>query len=207
MEIVLATRNIKKAGELRRIMNENVTILTLDDLPSCPEVEEDAGTFEGNAIKKAVTIAKCTQKAVAADDSGLEVYALNNAPGVMSARYAGKNAEDIDNTNKLLCEMQHLTDEQRGARFVCCIALALPSGLSAGLSDGIDEIKVETFFGYAEGFIAKELHGSMGFGYDPVFYPAGHARTFAEMTDEEKDALSHRRAALEGLKGYLRSHF
>ncbi|MCL4490829.1 MAG: RdgB/HAM1 family non-canonical purine NTP pyrophosphatase [Nitrospirae bacterium] len=193
MEIVLATRNLKKVEEINRILGDmEVTLLTLNDFPSCPEVEEDADTFEGNASKKAVEIARCTGKTALADDSGLEVYALDNAPGIRSARYAGDNAKDIDNINKLLSEMDRLPDDRRGCRFVCCIALAFPDG------------EVIKFSGFAEGSISREMHGRMGFGYDPVFYPAGHTRTFAEMSPGEKDALSHRRAALEKLKSCLK---
>ncbi|MFZ5996365.1 MAG: XTP/dITP diphosphatase [Nitrospirota bacterium] len=196
MDIVLATRNRKKAEELSRILGDlDVRILTLDDFPSCPEVIEDRDTFEGNAIKKAAAIAQCTGTMAVADDSGLEVAVLNGAPGVLSARYAGEHADDAANLEKLLGEMRNVPDGQRGARFVCCIALAAPAS-------GEEEVK--TFFGFVEGTIGREPKGQRGFGYDPVFYPEGHARTFAEMGPEEKDALSHRRRALEQLKSYLK---
>ena len=192
MEIVLATRNRKKAAEISRIFKKGgIVFLTLDDFPSCPEVEEDADTFEGNAIKKALMIARCTGKAAIADDSGLEVYALNNEPGVLSARYAGTGADDKANYEKLLSEMRQLPDEKRQGRFVCCIAFAMPDG------------SVRTFTGYSEGVIGRQPAGKSGFGYDPLFYPKGHDRTFAEMTPEEKDMLSHRKRALEQLKTYL----
>lgn len=200
MDIVLATRNKKKVEEMSRILSGiDVNILTMDDFPSCPEVEEDMDTFEGNAVKKALVIAKCTNKIAVADDSGLEVYALNGAPGVMSARYAGENADDVANIEKLLNEMEDIPDEQRGARFVCCIALSFPYKVSGK--------KVVTFFGFAEGRIGREPRGRMGFGYDPVFYPAGYDETFAEMSPEEKDALSHRGKALEGFKEYMKAHY
>ncbi len=200
MDIVLATRNMKKIEEISRILNGlDVTLLTLRDFPSCPEVEEDADTFQGNAVKKALEIAKCTGKPAVADDSGLEVYALDNAPGVLSARYAGENAKDIDNIDKLLKKMDGLPDGKRGARFVCCIALADPG----------DGGRTVTFSGFVEGVIGRELKGRLGFGYDPVFYPAGQGvgsqRTFAEMDPDEKDALSHRKAALEQLKVHLQA--
>src|SRR5208282_5868761 len=125
MEIVLATRNRKKVEEISRIIKDSgIIFLTLDDFPSCPEVEEDAGTFEGNAVKKALTIARCADKAAIADDSGLEVYALDGAPGVLSARYAGPDADDSANNGRLLEAMKHLLDGKREARFVCCIAFA-----------------------------------------------------------------------------------
>ncbi|BCB97262.1 non-canonical purine NTP pyrophosphatase [Dissulfurispira thermophila] len=192
MDIVLATRNKKKVEEIRRILEGmNINILTMDDFPTCPEVEEDADTFEGNAVKKALLVAMCTNKIAVADDSGLEVYALNGDPGVRSARYAGEGADDIANIRKLLEEMKDVPDENRGARFVCCIAVAYPDG------------RTETFFGFAEGRISREPKGRIGFGYDPVFYPVGYNETFAEMPPEEKDALSHRGKAISMLKEYI----
>lgn len=193
MDIVLATRNKKKIEEMKRIIaNLSISTRTLDDFPGCPEVEEEGITFEENAVKKALTVAQSTGKPSIADDSGLEVYALNGAPGTLSARYAGEDANDRRNIEKLLFEMRSIADEKRGARFVCCIALAFPDG------------KVKTFTGYVEGRIGREPRGTYGFGYDPLFYPQGHKRTFAEMADNEKDALSHRGKALNELQKYLR---
>lgn len=193
MDIVLATRNKKKIEEMKRIIADlSISIRTLDDFPGCPEVEEEGITFEENAVKKALTVAQYTGKPSIADDSGLEVYALNGAPGTLSARYAGEDANDRRNIEKLLFEMRSIADEKRGARFVCCIALAFPDG------------KVKTFTGYVEGRIGREPRGTYGFGYDPLFYPQGHKRTFAEMADNEKDALSHRGKALNELQKYLR---
>ena len=196
MNIVLATRNRKKIEEIKKIMSEtfsgtDIKILTPDDFPQCLEVEEDGKTFEANAVKKAVYISKCTGMTAIADDSGLEVYALNGAPGVFSARYAGESANDSANCEKLLYEMRGLPDERRKARFACCIAVA--SG---------DDVK--TFLGYAEGKIGTEPIGDKGFGYDPLFYPEGHSRTFAAMSDDEKNALSHRGKALAELQKYLK---
>jgi XTP/dITP diphosphohydrolase len=193
MEIVLATRNNKKVEEIKRITEGMaVTIFTVDDFPGCPEVEEDGATFEENAVKKAVTVAQFTGKPALADDSGLEVNALNGAPGTHSARYSGHGANDRKNTEKLLSEMLFLVKSDRKARFVCSIALAMP-----------DE-KVLTFNGYSEGSIGTEPKGANGFGYDPVFYPEGADRTFAEMSAEEKDSLSHRGNAIRKLQRYLR---
>jgi len=169
----------------------DITILTMDSFPSCREVEEDADTFEGNAAKKAEAIAQCTGRTAVADDSGLVVDALGGAPGVWSARYAGEGADDASNTEKLLRELRDVPAGKRSARFVCCIALALPGEETA------------LFRGTVEGFIATGPRGKSGFGYDPVFYPAGQDRTFAEMGPEEKDAMSHRREALEKLKAFL----
>ena len=196
MEIVLATRNKKKIEEIRRITADlPITILSLDDYPDCPETIEDRDTFEGNATKKAVEVCRCTGKTALADDSGLEVDALNGAPGVYSARYAGSsNGNDVKNYEKLLSELGNVSDEKRGARFVCCMALAFPDG------------SIKTFLGYAEGCIGREPRGAQGFGYDPVFIPKGYKRTFAEMSGEEKDKLSHRGKALEKLADFLHSH-
>ena len=194
MEIVLATRNKKKIEEIRRILDGlNISLLTLDDFPYCPEVDENADTFEGNAIKKAVEIAQCTGKAAISDDSGIEVYALDGAPGVKSARYAGDQSDDFANNEKLLNELAGIADESRGARFICIIAIALPDG------------KIQTFQGIVEGHVGKKQVGTMGFGYDPLFYPKGLDMTLGQMSPEEKDSLSHRRDALEKLKTYLKS--
>ncbi len=196
MEIVLATRNKKKIEEIRRIIAElPITILSLDNFPDCPETVEDRDTFEGNAVKKAVEVCQCTGKPALADDSGLEVDALNGSPGVYSARYAGGpgGGNDVRNYEKLPAELKDVPDDKRGAQFVCCMALAFPDGT------------VKTFLGYAKGCISHEPKGKTGFGYDPVFLPKSCKRTFAEMTGEEKDKLSHRGKALEKLSEFLHS--
>jgi XTP/dITP diphosphohydrolase len=195
MEIVLATRNKKKIEEIKRItVDLPVTILSLDNFPNCPETVEDRDTFEENAVKKAVEVCQCTGKPALADDSGLEVDALNGAPGVYSARYAdGTSGNDIRNYEKLLAELKDVPDGKRGARFVCCIALSFPDGM------------VKTFFGYAKGRIGREPRGKAGFGYDPVFIPRKQKRTFAEISSEEKDRISHRGKALEKLTEFLHS--
>ncbi len=197
MEIVLATRNKKKIEEIKRITADlPITILSLDNFPNCPETVEDKDTFEGNAVKKAIEVCRYTGKPALADDSGLEVDALNGSPGVYSARYAGGcgSGNDVKNYEKVLSELKSVPVEKRGAQFVCCMALAFPDG------------KIETFFGYAKGRIGSEPKGKSGFGYDPVFIPAGYEKTFAEMTGLEKDNLSHRGKALEKLKQFLHAH-
>jgi XTP/dITP diphosphohydrolase len=192
-EIVLATRNRKKIEEIKRVIgNMPISILTIDDFPGCPEVQEEGVTFEQNAVKKALAVAQYTGKPSLADDSGLEVYALNNAPGVLSSRYAGEGTDDRKNIEKLLHKMRTVINEERNARFVCCLALVFPDG------------KVEIFSGYVEGRIGREPKGPYGFGYDPIFYPKGHDRTFAEMTAKEKDSLSHRGEALVAFQKYLK---
>ena len=193
VEIVLATRNKKKIEEIKRaIGNVPISILTIDDFPGCPEVQEEGVTFQENALKKALTVAQYTGKPSLADDSGLEVYALNNAPGVLSSRYAGEGTDDRKNIEKLLHEMRSVINGERNARFVCCLALVFPDG------------RVEIFSGHVEGRIGREPKGSYGFGYDPIFYPKGYDRTFAEMTAKEKDSLSHRGEALREFQKYLK---
>ncbi len=196
MNIVLATRNRKKVEEIGRIFKGyKVRFLTLDSFPGCPEVEEDGKTFRQNAVKKAVSIARFTGCPAIADDSGLEVKALGGAPGVFSARYAGEGADDRKNLMKLLRELSGKEGKGREARFVCCIVIALPDG------------RYKSFTGYTKGEIGKKPKGFNGFGYDPIFYPMGCDRTFAEMTDAEKDRLSHRGKALKKLYIYLKNLF
>lgn len=197
VEIVLATRNKNKIEEIRRITaGLPISILSLDHFPNCPDVVEDMDTFEGNAIKKAVAVCKYTGKPALADDSGLEVTALNGRPGVYSSRYAGGTGpvSDTKNNEKLLAELAAVPDEKRGAQFVCCIALAFP------------DRSVETFFGTSPGSISTEPKGANGFGYDPIFVPKGHTKTFAEMSGEEKNKLSHRGKALEKLIDFIRGN-
>ena len=194
MEIVLATRNKKKIEEIRRITADlPITILSLDNFPDCPETIEDKSAFEGNAIKKAVEVCVCTGKPALADDSGLEVDALDGAPGIYSARYAGPGANDSKNCEKLLAELKNIPPDKRSAQFVCCMALAFPGGA------------IKTFLGYAKGRIGLEPKGKTGFGYDPVFIPRGFEKTFAEMTGNEKDQLSHRGKAIELTIKFLHS--
>lgn len=209
MNIVIATRNKKKIDEIKRILEKetfknlsrltggkqgtsHLRIFTLNDFPECPEVVEDGMTFEANAIKKALSVASFTGMPALADDSGLEVYALNGKPGVLSSRYACKGVDDRKNLEKLLSEIRSVDDKKRGARFVCFIAVVSPEG------------STNTFSGYVEGRIGKEPKGSSGFGYDPVFYPEGYTKTFSEMNDDEKDAISHRGVAIRKLFQYLR---
>jgi len=194
MTIVLATTNKKKVEEMKRMFaGYNIRFITLDFFPDCPEVVEDGKTFRANALKKALTVSKFTGYPAVADDSGLEVEALGGAPGVFSARYAGDKAKDSDNVKKLLRDMRPLASStDREARFVCCIAFATPEG------------KYKTFTGYVRGIIGQKEKGFNGFGYDPVFYPEGHDRTFAEMTYLEKDRLSHRGRAMRKFYRYLK---
>lgn len=192
MKIVIASRNKKKIEELKRILEGlNIKLLSIDDFPHLEEVVEDGRTFEENALKKAKYVCDETGLPALADDSGLEVEALEGKPGVRSARYAGENATDEDNIKKLLMEMERISNDNRRARFVCCIALVLPKG---------DE---KIFWGYVNGMITTQPRGNLGFGYDPIFIPEGYTLTFAEMLPEEKDKISHRKKALDKLKAYL----
>jgi XTP/dITP diphosphohydrolase len=221
MTLLIATRNAHKVGEIRAMLGEGFRYLTLDDVPDAPRVIEDAATFVGNAAKKATELAAhllshhpslITDGAVLADDSGLEVDALGGAPGVHSARYAALdlavgrapagNSPDADNNAKLLRRLANVPAEQRTARFRCVIALARVR------MKVTDKVKfggwnLETFEGACEGRIEFAPRGQGGFGYDPLFVPAGFDRSFAELTEEEKNRLSHRAAALAKLKAWL----
>ena len=184
MKLVIATRNAHKLEEIGAMFDfEGLEVLSAFDFPDVPDVVEDRDTLEGNAVKKAVEIAKATGCWALADDSGLEVTALNGAPGVYSARYAGEHCSYADNNEKLLCEM--LEKKNRSARFSTVIALANPSG------------KVQTVRGDCLGKIITELRGSHGFGYDPLFVPDGQIETFAELPSEVKNRISHRAIALK----------
>jgi XTP/dITP diphosphohydrolase len=182
-KLIIATGNLHKLKEIREIFSmPRLELVGLEGVPGAPEVEEDRDTFEGNAIKKAATLAAFSGVWTMADDSGLEVDALGGAPGVYSARYAGEPADYTANNVKLLRELSGVTN--RSARFRCVIALCTPAG------------EVRTVEGRCEGCIATAECGAGGFGYDPLFIPAGHDTTFAEMTAEAKNAISHRGRAL-----------
>lgn len=185
-KLLLATRNQKKKQELQQILNDlDVQIITLDELPALPEVVEDGATFAQNAIKKAVQTAAASGLPCLADDSGLVVDALKGQPGIYSARFAGEAADDLQNNRKLLKLMADVEAEKRTTRFVCVIALSDVTG------------KVKTAEGSCEGKIAFEPSGSGGFGYDPLFIPDGFNCTFAELSAEQKNLISHRGKALE----------
>ena len=193
MDLVLATTNQNKIAEICQILDgQNLNIISMNDIPSLPEVEEDGLTFEENARKKALTIAKLTGRLTLADDSGLVVDALNGRPGVLSARYSGDDATPAKNNEKLLHELEDVPVKKRTARFVCVIAIARPSG------------KVFVAEGECEGLIARELRGEQGFGYDPLFIVPDREKTFAELGAAEKNKISHRAIALENAAQILR---
>ncbi|MDI6785413.1 MAG: XTP/dITP diphosphatase [bacterium] len=186
-EIVLASTNQGKLKELRKLLSDiEIKVLSLNDFPEAPEVIEDGITFEENALKKAMQIAKYTKKLAIADDSGLEVLALGGAPGVESSRFAKNDKERVD---KLLKVMEN--KRNREAKFICAIAIANPG----------NEVKVVR--GEVEGVITEAPKGNCGFGYDPVFVAEGYTKTFAEISMEEKNKISHRAKALIKAKKVL----
>ncbi len=192
MKLILATGNRSKVKEIVEILAPaGLEILSLDAYPSIVLPPETGSTFKENALAKARFVASATGMAALADDSGLEVDALSGAPGVLSARYAGEDATDEENWAKLLKELKGVA--AREARFRCVMALVVPGERSSERS----------FEGTLEGSISTAPAGLGGFGYDPVFRVAGMDRTAAELTREEKNAISHRADALAGLKKWL----
>lgn len=194
-EIVLATRNPDKGRELGALLGGlGIRIRTLADFPSAPEVEEDGATCEANAIKKAREIAQATGVPAVADDTGLEVDALEGHPGVYAARYAGERATYEDNCRKLICELAGVPGPRRKARFLTVAAIAFPSG------------DVHVTQGSLEGLITEQPLGDRGFGYDPVFLVPEFNRTLAQLTAEEKNRMSHRAKAFTHMRVWLEEH-
>ena len=202
--IVIASSNTHKAEEIQALLGDDFECRTLKDYPDAPEVEEDAATFAGNAVKKALSLVDWLKHNedfaegwVLADDSGLEVDALDGAPGVRSARYASDttegNSPDEANNAKLLTALDGKPEHQRTARFRCVLALARAGAYG----------QPELFEGTCEGHIAEAPTGSEGFGYDPLFVPENFVDTFGTLGAEIKGMLSHRAAALRKLKAWL----
>jgi XTP/dITP diphosphohydrolase len=190
---LLATRNAKKLAELRRILSgADVDIVGLDDVPSYVEVPETGLTFADNALLKAREGVRHTGLPTIADDSGIAVDALNGMPGVFSARWAGRHGDDRANLELLLAQVGDVPDEQRGAAFVCAAALVRPDG------------EETVTHGEQRGRLVRAPRGDGGFGYDPIFVADGQARTNAELTPAEKDAISHRGKAFRALADLLR---
>lgn len=187
-QIVFATNNKHKLEEVRAIVGKNFEILSLSDIGCHEDIPETGNTFEDNALMKARYIKEKYGYDCFADDSGLEVTALNNAPGVFSARYAGEPSDSLRNIEKLMSNMEGKTE--RSARFRTSIAL---------LYNGEEHL----FKGVIEGKIIDTLRGDKGFGYDPVFVPDGYDITFAEMSSEEKNSISHRALATKELVDFL----
>jgi XTP/dITP diphosphohydrolase len=191
--VVLASRNEAKIRELARILaGSQVELVGLDKFPDAPDVPETGATFEENALLKARAIAEFTGLPAVADDSGLCVDALNGMPGVLSARWSGRHGDDQANLDLVLAQVSDIPDGRRGAHFACAAALAAPSGVECVVTGRVD------------GRLIRERRGSGGFGYDPIFLPDGFDMTTAEMTAEEKDAISHRGRAFRALAPFIR---
>lgn len=222
MRILLASRNQHKASEIQALLPASCQLVTLKGFPDAPVAIEDAETFAGNAAKKALELARWLASratdestppggnepwSVLADDSGLEVDALQGAPGVKSARFAAldsgatANSSDAENNAKLLRLLEHVPPDRRTARFRCVLALVLcPPKLA---SSDLAKMAVELFEGKCEGRIGFVPQGQHGFGYDPLFIPEGFQETFAELGEDAKNRISHRAQALRELSGWL----
>ena len=190
MNLVFATNNPHKLAEVRALLPQ-YTILSLQDIGCYEDIPETQETIKGNAIQKAEYVTQKYGYYCFADDTGLEVNALNGAPGVYSARYAGPECNSKDNVNKLLKALKDTSN--RAAQFKTVVALTT-------------QTHTETFEGICKGYILTENYGDKGFGYDPVFKPEGYEKTFAQMTQEEKSAISHRGKAIRQLIDYLKSN-
>ena len=190
--IVLASHNRNKAQEIQMLLGNQFHVI-LQQAFDIPPIEETGSTFEENALLKAKTVYDIIGLPVIGDDSGLEVVALNNQPGVYSSRFAGDNASDDDNIDKLLRKMHNIPTEKRTARFRCVVAF---------LGTSSDDQPV-FFEGEWAGYIAKERRGKNGFGYDPVFVDLQSNLTAAELEPEQKNKISHRGKAMQSLKSYL----
>lgn len=194
-KLLVATGNKGKLVEIRQILKDT-EVLGLKDVNIDVDVEETGTTFAENAYIKAYEISKLSGLPVLADDSGLLVDALDGAPGVYSARFAGEDANDDDNVNKLLGLLSNIPENERHARFACAMCLIFPDGR-----------KIEAFGVSCEGYIINEKRGENGFGYDPVFYSPDYNKTFSQMSMEEKNKVSHRKAALIELSKKLDREF
>ena len=191
-ELVLATRNPHKQQELQNLLGDlAIKILDLGDFEGAPDIEEDGNTCHDNAMKKARGIARFTGHWALADDTGLEVEALDGRPGVYAARYAGEDASYEDNCRKLLEEMKEVPADQRVAHFITVMALSDPSG------------NVEVVEGTLSGRITQQFQGTEGFGYDPVFFVPELGQTLAELPFEKKNEVSHRARACQKIKEVL----
>ena len=192
--LVLGTQNRKKHDEIVEIIGDlGLELADLTQWPDVPEVVEDGRTFEENARKKAAELARAVGQWVLGEDSGLVVPGLNGRPGVLSARYTGQQGDDAANNARLLAELAPLPDDRRAGYYVCVVALADPKGQVQAVAEG-----------QCHGVIAKELRGSNGFGYDPLFLIPEYHRTFGEMSARVKHSISHRARAVEQLRPILK---
>lgn len=193
--IVFATSNEGKMREIREILKDlNLKILSLKDMGLNPDIEENGSTFEENAIIKAKTVMELTGEIVWADDSGIEIDYMDKAPGVYSARFLGEDTPYSIKNQYIIDKLKTAKEEERSARFVCVIACAFPNG------------EIITRRGTIEGYIAKEIRGENGFGYDPIFYVPEYQCTTAEMNSEQKNEISHRGKALRAMKEEIIKH-
>ncbi|MEW2018287.1 RdgB/HAM1 family non-canonical purine NTP pyrophosphatase [Rhodococcus sp. NPDC076796] len=187
-KLLVASRNAKKLRELRRVLDAagvaGIELVGLDEVPPFPEAPETGATFEENALAKARDGAAATGLPCVADDSGIEIDALNAMPGVLSARWSGTHGQDEANTALVLAQLSDTPDERRGAAFVSACALVIPGGTETVVR------------GEWRGVVGREPQGENGFGYDPIFVPEGDGRSAAQLSPEEKDAASHRGRAL-----------
>jgi XTP/dITP diphosphohydrolase len=191
-QIVIASRNEGKIKEIKNALHGmDIEFLSLADFPDIPDVEEDGSTFDDNAMKKAQAVFEHVKITTLADDSGLEVKHLQNQPGVRSKRYAGENATDEQNNDKLLKELDGIDIDNRRARFRSVIVLY--NSLLNNIS----------FEGKCDGYVIEERKGLNGFGYDPLFVPEGYTKTFAELDLVTKNKISHRGRALRNLRNYI----
>lgn len=191
-KLIVATKNQGKVHEIKELLCDlPFRILSLKDIGLDIEINEDQDTFEKNALKKAIEIMKKTGEITLADDSGLEVYALNGQPGIHSARFSGACAKDEENNAKLLKMMEKLPEGERDAHFLCAIALVYPEGTHHIVK------------GYCNGEIAFSPRGNDGFGYDPLFIVKGLGKTFAELNSKVKNDISHRGIALKKIRNLL----
>ncbi|OZE94242.1 non-canonical purine NTP pyrophosphatase [Rhodococcus sp. 15-2388-1-1a] len=190
-KLLVASRNAKKLRELRRVLDAagvaGIELVGLDEVPPFPEAPETGATFEENALAKARDGAAATGLPCVADDSGIEIDALNAMPGVLSARWSGTHGQDEANTALVLAQLSDTPDERRGAAFVSACALVIPGGAETVVR------------GEWRGVVGREPMGENGFGYDPIFVPEGDGRSAAQLSPEEKDAASHRGRALRTL--------
>ena len=192
ISLVLATRNKHKVEELSALLSElPLKILPFHDFPDMPDVVEDGATLDENAVKKADAVASFTGLPSLADDTGLEVEALDGAPGVRSARFAGEPPDWEANNRKLLRDLDGIAGTDRAAAFRCVVALAVPGG------------GVRTVEGVTRGVILETPRGEGGFGYDPLFLPDGHDLAYAEMQPDRKNAVSHRGKAIKAAQGLV----
>lgn len=189
MTLCFATHNEHKVKEVRAILGEAFNLVGLNDIGCAEELSEDKVTLEGNSLQKAEYVFRKFNTSCFADDTGLEVEALNNEPGVYSARYAGEQRSAEDNMNLLLRKLNN--QDNRKAKFRTVITLMTPEG-------------IRQFEGEVKGVIVNEKRGTLGFGYDPIFLPDGFSKTLAEMSLEEKSAISHRARAFKKLVAYLK---